>query len=221
MKSFTEQRLMMVRDQLVRRGIRNLRVLKAMSAVERHLFVDSKDRDHAYEDHPLQIGHGQTISQPYMVALMTEYLDLKPQDHVLEIGVGSGYQTAILAELCEHVYGIERIPELFQRARDRLDNLCYKNVSLICGDGTLGWPDSGISFQAILVAAGAPRTQEVLLDQLGPGGRMVIPEGGLTSQHLMIYKKTDGGVQRLEAGGCVFVPLYGQHGWISKDSNDP
>ncbi len=209
---FKKMREDMVRYQIEMRGILDPRVLDAMRSVERHLFVPKEYLDEAYNDHPLPIGHGQTISQPYIVALMTEALELKGDEKVLEIGTGSGYQTAILAQLAKEVYSIERIPELYEKAREKLNQLGYKNIKLKLFDGTLGW-DEYQPYDAILVTAGAPSIPQPFLDQLKEGGRLVIPVGERHEQELIkIIKQKDTQI-RESLGGCRFVDLIGVHGW--------
>lgn len=202
----------MVKTQLIPRGIRDQRVLDAMMKVPRHLFVEEALRGEAYNDHPLPIGHKQTISQPYIVALMTQALELKGNEHTLEIGTGSGYQTAILAELCEKVYTIERIRPLLEKARKRLWDLGYTNILFKAFDGTLGWEEYA-PFDAIIVTAGAPRVPQPLLDQLAEGGRLVIPVGGKFSQDLIKITKKNGNIIQKDLGGCRFVDLIGIYGW--------
>ena len=202
----------MVSTQIEARGIHDYRVLEAMRKVPRHLFVGEALQDQAYGDFPLPIGEGQTISQPYIVAEMTQALELTKDDRVLEIGTGSGYQTAILAELAFRVYTIERVRELFIRARKLLDQLGYHNVIAKCSDGTLGWPDES-PFDAIIVTAGAPEVPEKLVQQLSIGGRMVIPVGDRFSQTLLRISRDEDGIQDTSLGGCRFVKLIGEHGW--------
>ncbi|RLB44259.1 MAG: protein-L-isoaspartate O-methyltransferase [Deltaproteobacteria bacterium] len=202
----------MVKTQLIPRGITDKRVLEAMMKVPRHLFVEEALRGEAYNDHPLPIGHKQTISQPYIVALMTQALDLKGNEHTLEIGTGSGYQTAILAELSEKVYTIERIRPLLEQARKRLWDLGYTNILFKAFDGTLGWEEHA-PFDAIIVTAGAPRIPQPLVDQLADGGRLVIPVGGKFSQELIKVVKRNGELIQKNLGGCRFVDLIGIHGW--------
>ncbi len=210
---FESERSAMVRHQLRRRGIIDERVLEAMEKVERHLFVSEEDRDCAYEDRPLLIEAGQTISQPYIVALMTQNLWLAGDEKVLEIGTGSGYQTAILAELAGEVYSIERIPKLSKRASKILEKLKYNNIKLKVGDGTLGWLEAA-PFDRILVTAAAPQVPRTLFKQLGVGGRMVVPVGSMYSQELnLVIKRSDCGMEVLRCGGCIFVPLVGNEGW--------
>lgn len=202
----------MVAQQLAGRGIRDERVLSAMLKVPRHLFVDEALRDQAYGDFPLPIGQGQTISQPYIVALMTELLELKGHEKVLEIGTGSGYQTAVLAELCRFVYSVERISALLFRAKSTLHGLGYSNVHIKLDDGTWGWRDNA-PYDAILVTAGAPFVPEPLLEQLSDPGVMVIPVGDEFSQVLVRIKKLNGVVTQESITGVRFVKLIGEHGW--------
>lgn len=202
----------MVRVQIEARGIHDQGVLEAMLKVPRHLFVSEALQDQAYGDFPLPIGEGQTISQPYIVAEMTQALELATDDRVLEIGTGSGYQTAILAELAYQVYSIERLRELFVRARKMLDELKYHNVVAKCSDGTLGWPEES-PFDAIIVTAGAPEVPDALVEQLTPGGRLVIPVGGRLSQTLLKIVRHEFGIDKTNLGGCRFVKLVGEHGW--------
>lgn len=203
----------MVEKDIIPRGVKDQRVLDAMIKVPRHLFVGTTQRMSAYEDHPLPIGEGQTISQPFMVALMTEALMLKGGESVLEIGTGTGYQTAILAELASRVYTVERVPSLTGKARTVLDSLGYKNVLVKLSDGTLGWQEYA-PYDRILVTAGAPSVPQPLLEQLAPGGILVIPVGSNSIQELLRVRKRDNGSTREEKlGGCVFVRLVGKHGW--------
>jgi len=202
----------MVSEQLERRGIRDPRVLRAVGKVSRHLFVDEALVGRAYGDHPLPIGEGQTISQPYMVALMTEALELAGHERVLEIGTGSGYQTAVLAELCGKVFTVERLKNLSDRAMRRLDRLGYYNVLARVGDGSLGWRDEA-PFDAVLVTAGAPDVPLALVEQLAVKGRLVVPVGDLHTQVLRKGVREDTGMQWAELGGCVFVKLVGQQAW--------
>ena len=200
----------MVAAQIAGRGVREPRVLAALAAIPRHWFVPATLADAAYDDAPLPVGHGQTISQPYMVALMTAALALRPADRVLEIGTGSGYQTAILAHLVRRVYTVERIPALAQSAARRLAALGVTNVDYRVGDGTLGWPDAA-PFDGILVTAAAPRLPGPLAEQLAPGGRIAVPVGDLVLQQLLVGVRGPGGISIREAGGCRFVPLIGRH----------
>ncbi len=202
----------MVESQLVPRGIKDKKVLDAMRKVPRHLFVDEALYSQAYGDFPLSIGEGQTISQPFMVAIMTEALELKGKERVLELGTGSGYQTAILAETCYKVYSIERISALASQARKVLDKLGYGNVVVKIGDGTLGWKEEA-PFDAIIVTAGAPDIPQPLVAQLNIGGRLVIPVGSEFVQSLIRVRKTEKGIEKEDMGGCRFVKLIGEHGW--------
>ncbi len=203
----------MVAEQLVPRGISDPRVLAVMGEVPRHLFVEEALARQAYLDNPLPIGEGQTISQPYMVALMTELLQVAPGMKVLEIGTGSGYQAAVLARLGADVYTVERIPKLCEAARDRLRGMGLFNVHVKLDDGTLGWP-SIAPFDRIMVTAGGPEVPQPLVDQLGEGGRMVIPVGATRrTQCLVLVEKNGGVAQRTEVCGVQFVDLVGAHGW--------
>jgi protein-L-isoaspartate(D-aspartate) O-methyltransferase len=201
----------MVTKQIVARGVRDKRVLAAVSKVPRHEFVPENETDGAYEDRPLPIGFGQTISQPYVVAFMTEKLGLRAEDRVLEIGTGSGYQTAILAETAGEVYTIEIIPELAKEVGDRFARLGYDRIHLKVGDGYFGWADEG-PFDAILVTAAAERVPPPLIEQLKPGGRLIIPIGGEFSiQNLiLIEKNTDGSTVQKELLSVRFVPMTGE-----------
>ncbi|UCG13238.1 MAG: protein-L-isoaspartate(D-aspartate) O-methyltransferase [Deltaproteobacteria bacterium] len=209
---FAAARNRMVESQLVSRGINDARVLEAMRNVARHRFVEEALVNQAYSDHPLPIGEKQTISQPYMVALMTEALELKGREKVLEIGTGSGYQTAILAELAEKIYSIERIRSLSVKARRILDQLGYLNVVLKVGDGTSGWKDEA-PFEGIIVTAGSPDVPQPLVDQLPVGGRLVIPVGDRYTQSLLRIAREETGLKKTDLGGCRFVNLLGKHGW--------
>lgn len=209
---FTIPKERMVAEQLVRRGIRDARVLRAMGKVPRHHFVDEALAGRAYGDYPLPIGERQTISQPYMVALMTEALELAGHERVLEIGTGSGYQTAILAELCGKVYSVERIKSLADRAMRTLDSLGYYNVLVRVGDGSLGWREEA-PFDAILVTAGSPEVPPTLMEQLAPKGRLVVPVGDAYGQVLRKGTWAEEGIRWTDLGGCVFVKLIGEQGW--------
>jgi protein-L-isoaspartate(D-aspartate) O-methyltransferase len=204
------------RDRMVRlveeRGVRDERVLKAMREIPRHLFVPAHMNAQAYSDRALPIGANQTISQPYVAARMSELLKVEPGHSVLEIGTGSGYQTAILAKLARRVFSLERISDLAHNAIDRLRRLGLDNVKIQTFDGTVGWSDMA-PFDRILVTAGAPKAPEPLLDQLRPGGRLLIPEGGRDQQKLVVYRKLRQGVRRTEGESVIFVPLVGRHGW--------
>ncbi len=208
------ERERMVEEQLVARGVTDARVLAAMRRVPRHCFVDEGLRDRAYGDHPLPIGEGQTISQPFMVGRMTELLRLSGTEKVLEIGTGSGYQAAVLAELCARVCTIERIPKMAQRARETLERLGYSNVWVRVATGTLGWPDEA-PFNRILVTAGGPSVPPPLFEQLAEGGCMVMPVGDAASQVLKVIEKRDGEMRTTEHSGCVFVKLVGKYAWES------
>jgi protein-L-isoaspartate(D-aspartate) O-methyltransferase len=205
----------MVDAQIRARGIADPRVLKAMEKIPRHLFIDEALADQAYNDNPLPIDRQQTISQPYIVALMSEALELEGKEKVLEIGSGSGYQTAILAELAERVFSIERIASLAGRARRVLDSLNYYNVALRVGDGSYGWREES-PFTAIMVTAGAPGVPDNLIEQLAVGGRLVIPVGDRLSQVLTKMTRLSEDlrdVRREDLGGCRFVDLIGEYGW--------
>ncbi|NIA11516.1 MAG: protein-L-isoaspartate(D-aspartate) O-methyltransferase [Nitrospiraceae bacterium] len=202
----------MVAQQIQARGINDPRVLTAMRNVPRHLFVDEALWDQAYSDFPLPIGSSQTISQPYIVALMSETLGLKGTEKVLEIGTGSGYQTAILAELAQAVYSVERVPSLLPRARKVLSDLRYTNILLKLDDGTWGWQDEA-PFDAIIVTAGAPSVPQPLIDQLKDPGIMIIPVGDEYSQSLIKITKSGGKINQEDMGGVRFVKLMGDHGW--------
>jgi len=202
----------MVEQQLVTRGISDSRVLEAFRAVPRHEFVPPDFRNSAYEDHPLPIGEDQTISQPYMVALMTQCLGLKGDESILEIGTGSGYQSAILAALAKKVYSLERFASLARRAGEILKELGYQNVEVATGDGTLGWKEHA-PYEGIIVTAAAPKIPDAYISQLKTGGRLVIPVGGSFSQILSVVEKGPGGLNTTEVCGCIFVPLVGKEGW--------
>jgi len=202
----------MVEEQIVGRGIKDPRVIAAMKKVPRHLFVEEALQGQAYSDHPLPIGEKQTISQPYIVALMTEALILEKWGKVLEIGTGSGYQTTILAELTAKVFSIERIRSLTIRARKLIYELGYLNVEIKFSDGTSGWIEES-PFDAIIVTAGAPEIPQPLVDQLVIGGRLVVPVGDPYSQNLIRITKTEQGMKKEDLGGCRFVKLIGRHGW--------
>lgn len=209
---FARDRERMVEEQLVRRGITDPRVLDAMRKVPRHLFVEEVLQDRAYGDYPLPIGEGQTISQPYMVGLMTQLLRLTGREKVLEIGTGSGYQTAVLAELARRVCSVERIASLATRSRATLEALGYTNVWVRQADGTVGWADEA-PFDAILVSAAAPAVPEPLFEQLAEGGRMALPVGDAVSQTLTVVERAEGKMRTTADAGCVFVKLIGKYGW--------
>jgi len=212
MIDYATARKRMVQQQLVARGIRDPRVLAAMEEVPRHLFVDEHLRNEAYDDNPLPIGEGQTISQPYMVAIMTELLELRGDEKVLEIGTGSGYQAAVLSRLSRWVHTMERIEGLSLRARRIMTKCGYENVSFLVGDGSVGWPGDS-PYDGIIVTAGAPAVPDVLVDQLSPWGRLVIPVGDRYSQTLKRVIKTDQGRRVENHTGCRFVDLIGEFGW--------
>jgi len=205
-------RARMVEEQLARRGIVDERVLAAMRRVPRHRFVEEALRERAYGDHPLPIGDEQTISQPYIVGLMTALLELGGREKVLEIGTGSGYQTAVLAELARRVCSMERLPRLAERARAVLEDLGYTNVWIRVGNGTLGWPDEA-PFDRILVTAGGPAVPPPLFEQLAEGGRMVVPLGDEVNQRLTVVEKVHGEMRTRTHGECKFVKLVGKYAW--------
>ena len=205
-QDWTALREQMVRLQIERRGVRNPAVLQAMRQVERHLFVPESLRRSAYEDHPLPIGHGQTISQPYIVAAMTEMLDPKPEDRALEIGTGSGYQAAVLAQLVKHVYTIEVVEPLGKQAQARLAELGCRNVTVRIGDGYEGWPEQA-PFDEILLTAAPPDVPQKLIDQLKPGGRLVAPVGTGWQELVVIDKDAKGRVRRRTEFPVMFVPM--------------
>ncbi|HTG01329.1 MAG TPA: protein-L-isoaspartate(D-aspartate) O-methyltransferase [Nitrospirota bacterium] len=210
--NYEKERLRMVEEQIAGRGVANERVLAAMRKVPRHEFLPEGIRTMAYQDSALPLGEGQTMSQPYMVALMSEFMDLTGAERVLEIGTGSGYQAAVLAELCGKVYTVERLKPLADRARATLDRLGYRSVAIKVYDGTYGWKDMA-PFDAIMVTAGSPDVPAPLLDQLKEGGRLVIPVGGRFGQDLLKIVKTAQGPVTRRSIPCVFVPLIGNHGW--------
>lgn len=213
----TEQRLQMVKTQLLDRGIRDPRVLDAFASVPRHEFVPTPKQAEAYADAPLEVGHGQTISQPYVVALTVEALRLHGPERVLEIGTGSGYAAAILGHLCHAVYTVERLKPLATAARERLSRLGFHNVHVRHGDGSLGWPEEA-PFDAIVVSAAGPQVPQALLEQLAPHGRLLMPVGTLDGrQELMcISKWSDDSVRSQSLGGVRFVPLIGEQGFPEK-----
>jgi protein-L-isoaspartate(D-aspartate) O-methyltransferase len=212
---FAAERLSMVERQLRRRGIHDERLLTAMYKVQRHEFVDPESWSEAYADHPLVIGEQQTTSQPYMIAAMVQAAEIKPEDRVLEIGAGSGYQTAVLAELATQVFAVERYPSLAQSASETLARLGYRNVKITAGDGSLGFPEAA-PYDAIIVSAAAPRVPPALIEQLAPGGRLLVPVGDADQQVLQLVRRDQQGnitTQTLE--GCRFVPLIGQQGFAA------
>ncbi|MEN8190321.1 MAG: protein-L-isoaspartate(D-aspartate) O-methyltransferase [Thermodesulfobacteriota bacterium] len=210
--SFQTVREKMVREQLVARGISDPATLAAMSEVPRHLFVDQAQQGRAYGDHPLPISSQQTISQPYIVAIMTQALALTGSERVLEVGTGSGYQAAILSRLCGQVYTVERINVLLTGARKTFDQLRYYNILSRLDDGTMGWPDQS-PFDGIIVTAGGPEVPQPLIDQLAEGGRMVIPVGSQGAQDLLLVTKTEDNIETRTIERVRFVDLIGQHGW--------
>ncbi len=212
LERFKLLRKKMVEEQIAARGVRDKRVLDVMEKVPRHLFIEKSFRDKAYGDHPLPIGENQTISQPYMVALMTELLELQGTEKVLEIGTGSGYQSAVLSRLANSVTTIERIQSLSESAHITLDSLGMSNVNFKVLDGTLGWKKEA-PFDAIIVTAGSPDIPECYLRQLSQGGRLVIPIGDEFSQTLYRFRKTGKDIKKERITGCVFVRLIGKHGW--------
>ncbi len=215
MDRYRKQRLRMVETQIRARRISDTRVLQVMENVPRHLFVDVGLIDQAYSDNPLPIGEKQTISQPYIVALMTQALELKGRERVLEIGTGSGYQSAILAQLADHVFSIERVAILANRARKLLDQLGCYNVAIRVGDGSYGWKEEA-PFDAIITTAGAPAVPQFLIDQLAPGGRLVVPVGSRDIQTLCKLTRSADNPQEIikeDLGGCRFVSLIGEGGW--------
>ncbi len=209
---FLSQRQNMVERQLRARGIHDERVLEAFATIPREKFVPEEDVERAYADHPLPIGYGQTISQPYMTALMTQLLNLRETDRVLEIGTGSGFQTAVLCELAGEVYTIERVGTLAERAEMTLQYLGYRNFHGRVGDGTTGWREAG-PFAGIMVTASAPTVPESLKGQLAEGGRLVIPVGPVEMQTLMVLTRQAGRTTEEAVCECVFVRLIGKEGW--------
>lgn len=211
-RKYERRRMEMVRKQIEARGVTDPNVLAAIRKVPRHMFVSEALIDQAYGDFPLPIGEQQTISQPYIVAEMTQALQLSETDRVLEIGTGSGYQAAICAEIAYRVYTVERIHTLFVKARKLFDDLDYHNIVTRYSDGTLGWSDES-PFEAIIVTAGSPSIPQLLISQLAVGGRMVIPVGNQFSQDLVKLYKDERGIRQTSLGGCRFVKLVGEHGW--------
>ena len=214
---FIRERQLMVKNQLEARGIRDERVLNAMEQVQRHLFVSESLRDSAYSDCALPAGEGQTISQPYMVALMTEMLELKGHERVLEIGTGSGYQAALLSLLASEVFTVERIESLALKADKLLKDVGCLNVHVHVGDGTLGLPEYA-PFDSIIVTAASPKVQETYVRQLKLNGRLVIPVGERYSQVISLSIKTSSGIVTSTSTPCIFVPLIGKNGWSEKDA---
>ena len=211
-KKYARKREEMVRSQIEARGIRESQVLSAFRKVPRHLFVSEALREQAYGDYPLPIGEQQTISQPYIVAEMTQALELNKEDRILEIGTGSGYQAAILAQIVYRVYTVERKRSLYVQARRLFDQLNYHNIVTRYADGTKGWPAES-PFDAIVVTAGAPQVPEVLISQLVQGGRLVVPVGNQHTQELIKIHRGKDNIQQTNLGGCRFVKLVGEHGW--------
>lgn len=210
--SYQEEREKMVRQQIIRRGIVDARLLAVMEKLPRHRFVPAANREEAYEDRALPIAVGQTISQPYIVALMTSLLELQGEETVLEVGTGSGYQAAVLAGLAHTVHTVERHPSLAAQAEAVLDELGISNVHIHIGDGSLGWPEAA-PYQAIIVTAAAPQVAAPLLGQLADGGRLVVPAGGRSRQVLERWRKNGDDFQREEILPVAFVPLIGEQGW--------
>jgi protein-L-isoaspartate(D-aspartate) O-methyltransferase len=210
-RRFERQRRQLI-ETIADQGIDDLEVLRVFDLVPRHIFLPESAQHRAYEDAPLPIGFHQTASQPSLQALYLKLLQLQPTDRVLEIGTGSGFQTALLAHLAGHVYSIERIRELSTRARQAIDTLRLTNVALMVGDGTIGWSKFA-PYDAILVGAGAPSVPQALIDQLAPNGRMLIPIGTLEEQQLTMVRKTPEGTTTEDVARCIFVPLLGKYGW--------
>ncbi len=210
--SFAQQRARMVEEQLRSRGIRDPRLLAAMARVPREEFIASEDFGRAYDDHPLPIGAGQTVSQPYMVAAMVAALEPRSTDRVLEIGAGTGYEAAILGELAAEVWTIERHQELADKAREILSRLGYRNVHVVVGDGSVGLPEPA-PFDGILVAAAAPKISDSLLEQLADSGRLVVPVGSRFEQQVQVVRKIGGEIAVTTQDACRFVPLVGKEGW--------
>jgi protein-L-isoaspartate(D-aspartate) O-methyltransferase len=210
---YTSKRQRMIETQLLPRGIKDPRVIAAMRKVPRHLFLDEALWPEAYEDHPVPIGEKQTISQPFIVAIMTEALKLSGTEKILEIGTGSGYQAAVLAELAEQVYSMERLPSIAKRARRILDELKYANIVITIGDGTLGWKEHS-PYDGIIITAASPYPPKTLLEQLKVGGRLIIPIGDEFTQDLTLYiRDSDKDYSKESYGGCRFVKLIGEQGW--------
>jgi protein-L-isoaspartate(D-aspartate) O-methyltransferase len=210
--AYVQARERMVQEQLVTRGIDNPRVLRAMAKVPRHLFLESELWDRAYEDHPLPIGADQTISQPYMVALMAQALELRGAERVLEVGAGSGYVAAVLSQLCAEVFTVEAVEELGLKARTLLSRLGYRNVSVFVGDGTLGWEERA-PYDAVVISAAAPCIPRPLLEQLSSPGHLVFPMGEKELQTLVRIRKDKTGIREEYLGECHFVKLRGRYGW--------
>jgi protein-L-isoaspartate(D-aspartate) O-methyltransferase len=212
MIDYVQAREQMVEEQIVSRGINAPRVLRAMAKVPRHLFVETELWDHAYEDHPLPIGANQTISQPYIVALMVQALELKGVERVLEVGTGSGYAAAVLGESCAEVFSVEVVEELALKARSLLSSLGYRNVSVLVGDGTLGWEEHA-PYDAVVISAAAPCIPRPLIEQLKIPGYLVFPMGEKELQTLVRIGKDGAGIREEYLGDCHFVKLTGRYGW--------
>lgn len=208
----------MVEEQLMLRGIKNQRILDTFYKIERHKFIPEDLRNSAYADFPVPIGEGQTISQPYIVALMTEYLGLTGKEKVLEIGTGSGYQTAILSELAGEIYSIERFELLAEKAQAILSGLGYKNIKIKTGDGTLGWEEAA-PFDRIIITAASPKIPLPLIEQLADNGKLILPLGESFSQVLTLLEKKEGKLKSTDICGCVFVPLVGKYAWSNKKND--
>ena len=215
-QAYAGQRRKMVEEQILGRGIKDLSVMEVLSRVPRHLFVNSSLQHRAYGDCPLPIGENQTISQPYIVALMTQALDLKGEERVLEIGTGSGYQTAILAELAAQIFTIERVKPLVKKTKELLEGLKYKNIVFKTFDGTYGWRDQS-PFDAILISAATPSIPKSLIEQLADKGRLVAPVGERESQDLIVLNKNGNKVMERKIGSCKFVPLIGKFAWSEEE----
>lgn len=212
---FATERFSMVEDQLRQRGIRDERLLAAMGRVPRHEFVGRQNWNEAYADHPIPIAEKQTTSQPYMIAAMVQAAQIKPEDRVLEIGAGSGYQTALLAELASQVFAVERYASLAETAQKTLERLGYRNAKIVTGDGSMGLPEAA-PFDAIIVSAAAPRIPLSLVDQLAVGGRLLIPIGDAEQQVLQLIQQNADGTTSVRAlEGCRFVPLIGEQGFVA------
>jgi protein-L-isoaspartate(D-aspartate) O-methyltransferase len=216
MDKYVRERKRMVKEQIASRGLHDPRLLATFESVPRHIFVPDEYRHAAYDDNPLPIGFGQTISQPYIVALMTDLLKLAGDDRVLEVGAGSGYQAAILGTLVKEVHTVEYVPELAARADKTLREFGLKNVFCHSGDGSLGWPKNA-PYDGILVAAAAPETPKVLLEQLVDGGRLVLPVGGRGFQQLEVWERNGDEFERQTITSVAFVPLRGEQGWDRKN----
>ena len=213
---FEDQRKIMIRSQIEARGIHTKKILDVFLKIKRHLFVPIENRHLAYNDSPLSIGKGQTISQPYIVALMMDLIDIQPEDKILEIGTGSGYQTALIAELAMEVYTVERIGILSEEAKQILSEMVYKNIFYKIGDGSQGWKKGFPKcdeFDKIIVSAAAPEIPRSLLKQLAVGGMLIIPTGNRFYQELLVVERKEKGYVQKNHGGCAFVPLIGKEGW--------